>query len=590
MVDDGSEDVFMHLASETGYRFCSCSDNDVADDTRFFSAVWDPNSPSSYLQCAQDGYVYYLSGEKRQKFEIQFRRFTSDVTSQMEQGRRVPYHWDKVSLIPGRSGDILFLLGVSKTLLYTSLPGSSSIIANYSSELSTGFTNGTPVVEVLSHHTRITCLAVSSHGELVVSGDEQGYIKILYIRRQDKDRRHRAKYDFAEAEDAERGVKTHQGPIFAMQWIDTTLDNIKYLVTASSDRCVRIWRIRYGQPTGVAIEPVLGLDTVSADMLNLASLSCDTNFTHLAASTNLGSVYIWRLDLLRLHGILGSRSQEDDGSHIQAIIHLSSSPIVHVVLHPQDRLTVATGDVRGDIRIYTSSDSDSPTYQLRSQAHFPSPVIAMAYRQRQASKRLDNRILSVSYIDTNGSDAPDELAVFTLHGELHSYPIASVTSVEHIPQENGVSFTSPSSPSNNSQVSEAFEQKCSLISEESDDESPRLQPPTPTAAHDNAPKPQHPIPPVTDSFKSDVRPIPSPTQCAPTSPLITATPTTRPPPPPPASLETASQIATPTKKHVATRPVSPKKTSFSGIPPPPASHLPPPVSEYAAASLNSIKV
>ena len=91
-------------------------------------------------------------------------------------------HFDKFCAIPCRPGEFFFLLGVSKNLMYSALPGlCQGELASACRPDSHLFRHGCPVFEVYTHDFRITSLAVSSSGNFVATGDEHGLLKVSYV-------------------------------------------------------------------------------------------------------------------------------------------------------------------------------------------------------------------------------------------------------------------------------------------------------------------------------------------------------------------------------------------------------------------------
>jgi hypothetical protein len=122
---DGDE--VLESAQETGYRLCVAhGDNDHGDDdfTKIFSATWDPCNRDRLYVCSQKGTlrVYNIKDEKSRDYLIQFKHYTTDEETLVD-GRPVTQHWDKMIPIPERPDEFVFLLGVSKNLMYTALPG-----------------------------------------------------------------------------------------------------------------------------------------------------------------------------------------------------------------------------------------------------------------------------------------------------------------------------------------------------------------------------------------------------------------------------------------------------------------------------------
>lgn len=122
---DGEE--VLESAQETGYRLCVAhEDKDEGSDdfSQIFSATWDPCNKDRLYVCSQKGSlrIYNIKTKASRDFCVQFKRYTSDSETLIE-GRPVNHHWDKMVPIPERPDEFVFLLGVSKNLMYTALPG-----------------------------------------------------------------------------------------------------------------------------------------------------------------------------------------------------------------------------------------------------------------------------------------------------------------------------------------------------------------------------------------------------------------------------------------------------------------------------------
>jgi WD40 repeat protein len=253
---DGDE--IITIASETGYRLCLREKNAEAPPSSNFSVCWCPNNPKCYYACTMDGYVNCTDTSKNSEtgFEILFRKFSGTAEKIIDPGRRISLHWDKMCLIPKRPGDVLFLLGVAKCLFYSAFPGSLSPMSASVHSCCPGFTYGTPVMELLTHTSRITAVSVSPCGHIVATGDENGYIKMIILNRPDRlkhtiNKRHTEEINFAFEEEVLNGtgIRCHTGPIFSLEWMSPMSDepynpkseNLSFgLATGSSDRCVRM--------------------------------------------------------------------------------------------------------------------------------------------------------------------------------------------------------------------------------------------------------------------------------------------------------------------------------------------------------------
>jgi len=128
-----SEEVF-ESAQETGYRLCSSGPNSTVS-CNYFSASWDANDPDRLLVCAQDGQLRVINSRTNSErhYRIKFKPFsTADTHVPRTSGRdagssessaldsssgaakSINAHWDKMTTIPDRPDEIIFLLGITK--------------------------------------------------------------------------------------------------------------------------------------------------------------------------------------------------------------------------------------------------------------------------------------------------------------------------------------------------------------------------------------------------------------------------------------------------------------------------------------------
>lgn len=180
------EEELLEHASETGYRLCSrqgwiasataasATDDDAWNGT--FSATFDPNDPNQLYLCSQNGQLKVVDATNvhaAREYHVLFKRFTAhaatsthSVASGADKGKPITSHWDKMVLIPNKPGELLFLMGVSKTLLYTTVPGypcaypPEPMVARTTRGDSPEFIYGSAVLELYQHACRVTSLAV----------------------------------------------------------------------------------------------------------------------------------------------------------------------------------------------------------------------------------------------------------------------------------------------------------------------------------------------------------------------------------------------------------------------------------------------
>lgn len=302
----------LESAQETGYRLCVAPSEDGGGDwSKIFSAQWDPNSENRLYVCSQRGQLraYDISTGDFRTYRVLFRKHSSDMSDIFEDGRPIQYHWDKMLSIPERPDELVFLLGVSKNLMYTALPGtvpypSEPFISGTTRSDFTGYIYGTPVMELWSHIARITSLSVSPTGQILASGDEQGNVKLLMLRLLDqliitqKGAKDAKKSNASQLPTFSNFLPEYKittrahlhGPVFAMQWLQmpslppkgsdedlfNTSRRTRYycLATGSMDCAVRLWGVTCSITKGLTMSPVMVLDTLSTQTLALHSYLC----------------------------------------------------------------------------------------------------------------------------------------------------------------------------------------------------------------------------------------------------------------------------------------------------------------------------
>jgi hypothetical protein len=294
-------DDIINIAVETGYRISVCDSATASKQWNNTFAVHkcpnsnaNLNSNKKYI-CSQNGFIKIIDTEiekEKEKenengiyYQVQFRKFSAiiperrpsglsseSVSNPVPEARAVTQHWDKMALIPHRPGEVLFLIGVSKTLFYSAFPGECSVLAKspltaHVKRRNVGFSYGTPVVEIAHHNVRITTVEVTPKtGQFLATGDEDGFVKVMMLIR--------PKHLFHTIESRsidnlnfqckslsvqQNGIRMHNGPIFSLIWIESMStvqaahnelkeylgddeedEQRQYLVSGSADRCVKV--------------------------------------------------------------------------------------------------------------------------------------------------------------------------------------------------------------------------------------------------------------------------------------------------------------------------------------------------------------
>ena len=358
-------DAYLQTAEETGYRLCYKPDSSIVPATNssyessnqsisgtasirsksyksssvggghrkknpkpppvpVFSVTWDSNPTyCRVFVCLHNGELKIIDFEREtiNTYHIYFRRFLSSsalqsqadhpqqiVIQSFKDEKLINLHWDKISTIPNRPHELMFVLGVSNHLMYTSIPmslGSDPITSIPLLSQGTrgdlpGYVYGTPVLQFLSHPSRITSMHIHPNGQLLGTGDETGSIRIVVLISPQQQAMEEVQANFtftnplssnANEPSTTAAPKTpglacspkqymtiqtlHTGPIFALQWVDVVGDGDipSYgCLTGSIDRAVRLWRVIHTFKYGITIEPCMVFDTFSTHILHAVML------------------------------------------------------------------------------------------------------------------------------------------------------------------------------------------------------------------------------------------------------------------------------------------------------------------------------
>jgi WD40 repeat protein len=390
-----AEDVI----SETGCRLCAYhkpKKNSKSAWERTFHACWDPNDSALLYVFSQNGMLKIINTKEgtENMFQLLFRRFASAASDgSAAEEKPIRQHWDKVSLIPGKPGEILFLMGVSNTLHLAAVPGSASPLAELTDATSSNYVYGTPVLQIYSHISRITSLCMSPFGNVFASGDENGYINFINCMPPssviDKEPDEWWQCPTAAPNHTNPVLRAHNGPIFSLQWLpifhkSAGGERHHYLASGSEDRMVRVWRVSLGPHRSLQCETLMVLDTQSTHVLCLKAIrqpdapktmqralsqwsakrsnsnmggttfgggglgstlsvvdesKTDTEGSggmapvYLCAGTEHGSVYMWRFSAEDCASRLEvSNAGIDDGTRLLAILHSSARPVINLAV------------------------------------------------------------------------------------------------------------------------------------------------------------------------------------------------------------------------------------------------------------------
>jgi WD40 repeat protein len=291
-------DTLVQDAQPTGYKLCVCEDTSAWD--RVFAVKWSPcvsssspsssAYPSSIFLCARDGKLrrYNFRTGESSTYQVMFRSFTMPMHQgalETAPAKPVLQHWDKMECIPAPAGDqdvseLVFLLGVSRCIYISALPGSSSALAMGTLSDSLDYVHGTSVVEMFSHEHRVTSLSVSNDGALLASGDEQGSLCVQLLR--NFGIVHSSAWLTAPVPSSKLRClqRVHNGPIFAICWLERNIVEetpVYTLATSSHDTVVRIF----------AVHTVVGSMRVEPAKVRIMMRGLCTNTQHLCRCCTL---------------------------------------------------------------------------------------------------------------------------------------------------------------------------------------------------------------------------------------------------------------------------------------------------------------
>lgn len=478
------EEIF-ESAQETGYRLCrareSVQTSGEESEELVFSAIWDLNVPNRLHVCLQNGQlkVFNVEDNTSERYNVMFRRYTPVFETNNQTEKRVEFHWDKMTTIPDRPNEIIFLLGISRTLMYTALPPPENnpypempLLASTARGDFPGFIFGSPVMEISSHQSRITSMTVSPAGHILASGDESGNVRLLLLRlldeisvfKQNERRRkkHTSSTIFSQFLPTYNVIiPAHDGPVYSMQWLpifcSNRSNNVRNyaLVTGSVDRSVRIWRVSCSSSTGISMTPAMVLDTLSTHVLSLnAFLYTDryalAKINRVETFSNRATRSLSRASSFSSVFTLGGPDTDTEADQTQQVnnenaaksIFLAagtsvgtiyvwklSYPDVHNAISP-----ASVGDGEGDVKVDTTvaqprtivSDDGTKLYSLLQTSDRPIIHVALtAYPT--VSLPLSPGLSPAGKSAQEGSGGDIVLAASDTQGVVHLYTPEKVT-------------------------------------------------------------------------------------------------------------------------------------------------------------------
>jgi hypothetical protein len=279
-------DELLELAQETGYRLClkpsSTLQNEEAKSV--FSASWDLNATYVHrlFLCLLNGELQVIDFNASSSYTYQVR-FQHHITNAADfanhSDRVISLHFDKFTTIPGKINEIIFLLGVSRSVYHCKLPDNG-----LDNAIGYGY-GGSPILELCRHDCRVTSFAISNNGRFLATGDETGYVKILLLQSKENIQEiistkggelSKMKKAFLPKYDKMEQLHSNTS-IFSLYWIfpslSTSFNISNGLLTGSVDRAVRLWNVSYSVSTGIDISPMMIFDTFSTHILSLHAFS-----------------------------------------------------------------------------------------------------------------------------------------------------------------------------------------------------------------------------------------------------------------------------------------------------------------------------
>lgn len=354
---------FLCTAAETGYRICALSSVIPDSSYRIFQVCWEKSDVPKCYVFTQDGCIKIIDFQQNCKttgYEVLFHRFSSHGSIKEENVKRINLHFDKVVLLPNNPGEILFVLGISNILYYSAIPGSSSRLTRPGQLFHSGFISGTSVLQLLSHKSRITVVALSNCGSILATGDDNGNFKLMILSLTENE-----KTLNNESTNLVLSHRGHNNSIYSMKWL--TINDYQdvygeigdgtyghkcyhnwYLITGSSDRQVKIWRVSWKPSQDSSkkclfqVTQIIVFDTMSATILDISltntphhafltdSLSHKFGYQDtsiIVGSTNIGTIYVWKISHTDIISMPDTHCDVDSGYYLISMVHSSEYSI-----------------------------------------------------------------------------------------------------------------------------------------------------------------------------------------------------------------------------------------------------------------------
>jgi len=219
---------------DSGYLLRRNRQINLKELCNLFSARWDFNSDPEKDEITVNsinGRFYKGSPKSDCLWEYSLNLRQDNQSHSYYNAGESKLRWDKVVLVTGEPPAVIFLLGISRTILYCPIPEMNAHL-NRDEEFA---------VEIYSHDVRITALSMSCDGTLLTSGDEGGNLKLHLIKDPTKTRSDYRRKLLAE-EESNGLVRCHEGPVYSVQWVS----KLPLVVQRDSRSCVFIYSLASG--------------------------------------------------------------------------------------------------------------------------------------------------------------------------------------------------------------------------------------------------------------------------------------------------------------------------------------------------------
>jgi len=313
-----SPETLLDAAEETGLRLVDAADAGPSGSPLVHGCLLPPHCRSALGQpllaaCHADGSVTLCergagSPTPLERYEMHFQMVAAAVGSALPPPECITRRWATAAALPGdRAGEILFSVAHSNQVLLTSLPGfSSELLGSGTRQRQKGsFLHGSRVLSLGSHKRPITALSLDADGDVLVTGDAAGNLKLWPLTRVALRPAGAGASDTGDEEEwAVGGVASgefaaHDGPVTALAHVArhppaARAPSLRRVLSAGgAGGNVRVWGVgACGSVLGsLAAWPLAVLRCGAATVSSLAGSGAT-----VAAGTGHGTLLLWDLD------------------------------------------------------------------------------------------------------------------------------------------------------------------------------------------------------------------------------------------------------------------------------------------------------